>query len=318
MHNEIEQAVKELRQGQLVIIPTETVYGLAADASNEVAIKKIFALKNRPHFNPLISHYADIAEIEKDVYVDARAQKILKHLSPGPITLVLKKKDSSRISALATAGLDTAAVRIPRHKTTLEILRKFQGPIAAPSANLSTQLSPTKVEHAQKAFAGKVNLIIDGDASSEGLESTILDLTSSKAIILRFGTYTSQEIENVLEEKIFLHDNKGEIKAPGMLLKHYSPAKSKLRMSTDSAQENEALLAFGVDDIPTGFSEILNLSPSKDLAQAAKNLFSYIHHLEEKGFSSIAVMPIPNEGIGIAINDKLKRASAQSPEAKIC
>lgn len=304
----VEQAVTLLKQGEAIVLPTETVYGLAADASNESALKKVYQIKNRPSFNPLISHYADIEEIKKDVNLDSRAIKIFEHFSPGPITVVLNKTTNSRISHLATAGLKTAAVRIPNKKITLEILKKFAGPIAAPSANISTQLSPTNKSHVEKSLGKQVRLIIDGGEAEHGLESTIIDLSTTKAILLRFGTITSQEIEEIIKEEVFFKDDDGIIKAPGMMLKHYSP-KCKLRLNTTNPQDNEALLAFGEDLIPTGFAETINLSAKKDLAEVAKNLFKSIHELEDKNYDSIAVMPIPNIGIGLAINDRLKRAS---------
>mgnify|MGYP001264250864 CR=1 FL=1 len=309
MQNLIEKALKKLEKGELVVLPTETVYGLGAAAQNEDAIKKIYELKQRPKFNPLISHYAEISEIQKDVILDDRALRLLEKFSPGPLTLVLNKTENSRISSLASAGLKTAAIRIPNHPITLEILKQFAAPIAAPSANLSTTLSPTKKEHVEKSFSQDDLLIIDGGEAKHGLESTILDLSSDKAVILRFGTITSQELEKVLDEKVFLKDEDGEIKAPGSLLKHYSP-KCKLRLSCDQPQENEALLAFGTENIPDGFSEVVNLSPKKDLAEVAQKLFSSIHYLEEKAYASIAVMPIPKLGIGLAINDRLERAAS--------
>lgn len=308
MDHLIEKALALLESGETIVLPTETVYGLAASAQNEEAIKKIYKIKNRPSFNPLISHYAEISEIEKDVYLDSKAKKLLEHFSPGPLTLVLNKKKNSRICDLATANLNTAAVRIPDNEITLEILKQFKGPVAAPSANYSTELSPTKKEHVEKSLGDKVSLIIDGMQAEHGIESTILDLSTNKAVILRFGTITSQDLEEVLGQKIYLKDDDGNIKAPGMLLRHYAP-KCKLRLSTESPHENEALLAFGEKNIPQGFKEIKNLSSREDLAEVAKNLFSYIHELEEKGYESIAVMKIPNQGIGIAINDRLKRAS---------
>jgi L-threonylcarbamoyladenylate synthase len=308
MINLVDQAITLLKQGEAIVLPTETVYGLAADASNESALKKIYQIKNRPSFNPLISHYADIEEIRKDVILDSRAMKLFEHFSPGPITVVLNKSSNSRISDIATAGLKTAAVRIPNKKITLEILKGFAGPIAAPSANLSTQLSPTKKSHVEKSLGNQVELIIDGGEAEHGLESTIIDLSSSKAVLLRFGTITSQEIEEIIQEQVFLKDDNGIIKAPGMMLKHYSP-KCKLRLDTLNPQKNEALLAFGENQIPTGFTEIINLSPKKDLAEVAKNLFKSIHELEDKNYDSIAVMPIPKVGIGLAINDRLERAS---------
>jgi L-threonylcarbamoyladenylate synthase len=309
MQDQIEKAVKFLKSGETVVLPTETVYGLAADASNPEAIKKVYAIKNRPSFNPLISHYASISEIEKDVELNAKARKLLNAFSPGPLTLVLNKSTNTRICELATAGLKTAAVRIPNKEITLKILEKFAGPIAAPSANLSTELSPTKKQHVEKSLGEKVELIIDGGETEHGLESTIIDLTSEKVILLRFGTITSQDVSELLQEEVYLKDQAGKIKAPGMMLKHYSP-KCKLRLDCIEAKDNEALLAVGSENIPGGFKEVINLSEKNDLAEIAKNLFKSIHELEDKGYESIAVMPIKNEGIGLAINDRLKRAAS--------
>ena len=306
---DVELAISYLQAGEVIALPTETVYGLAAASSNEAAIEKIYDLKQRPSFNPLISHYASIDEIAKDVELDSRAEKLLKHFSPGPLTLILNKKSNSRISAKASANLKTAAVRIPNNPKTLEILEKFAAPVAAPSANISGKLSPTSKNHVEAYFKDSLPLIIDGGNSQIGLESTILDLSSDKAVLLRYGYITSQAIEAVLEETVFFKDESGEIKAPGMLLKHYAP-KCKLRANDGKAQDNEALISFGKTQLSTGFQETINLSESGDLAQAAQNLFASIFRLEQKDYQSIAIDPIPNEGIGLAINDRLSRAMA--------
>ena len=306
---DVELAVSYLKAGKVIALPTETVYGLAAASQNEAAIDKIYELKSRPNFNPLISHYANISEIAKDVELDNRAEKLLKHFSPGPLTLVLNKKTQSRISAKCSANLKTAAVRIPNNKKTLTILEKFAAPVAAPSANISGKLSPTSKTHVETYFKDSIPLIVDGGDSQIGLESTILDLSSDKAILLRYGYITSQEIEKVLGETVFLKDESGEIKAPGMLLRHYAP-KCKLRTNDGNAQSNEALISFGKTQTTPGFQEVINLSENGDLAQAAQNLFSSIFKLEQKNYTSIAIDPIPNEGIGLAINDRLSRAMA--------
>lgn len=308
MQEIVDKAISYLNSAKPFVMPTETVYGLAVDAQNELAVQEVYKIKNRPKLNPLISHYADIEEIKKDVELDQRAIDIFSKLSPGPITLVLNKTKNSRISNLVSAGLNTAAVRIPDCEITLEILRKFKAPVAAPSANLSTELSPTQKEHVEKSLAGKVDFIIDAGKTKCGLESTILDLSSKKAVILRFGTITSQEIEAVINEEVYLKDDEGKLKAPGMMLKHYAP-KTPLRMNAVEAGENEALIAFGEVDLKNGFKEVINISPSGDLAQAASNLFSVIHQLDDKAYDSIAVVTIPAIGIGLAINDRLKRAT---------
>lgn len=310
-NTQCQKALDCLKKGELVILPTETVYGIAADAQNEEAVKKIFKAKNRPDFNPLISHYAEVSEIDKDVVLDSRARKLLEKFSPGPLTLVLNKKENSRISDLVSSGLKTAAVRIPEKELSLELLKSFAAPVAAPSANLSTELSPTQIEHLNPKLLDQVSLVLDQGPCEHGIESTIVDLSTDKVIVLRFGSITSQEIEETLGEKVFLKDDSGEVKAPGSLLKHYAP-KTKLRLNSKEAlSENDALLAFGEPGSNTqAFQKVINLSPKADLAEAARNLFASLHSLDKEAFQSIAVMPIPEQGLGLAINDKLIKAAS--------
>lgn len=303
----IEEAVKLLRLGELVAFPTETVYGLGAIANNEMAVAKIFATKNRPNFNPLISHYADINEIQMDVEFNPQALKLAEKFWPGPLTLVLNKKPNSRISKLASAGLNTAAVRIPSHPTALALLREIKLPIVAPSANPSTRVSPVSAEHVERLFSNKDIYILDGGRSQIGLESTVIDLSTETPCLLRYGGTALNTIEDLIGT-ITIANKNSEIKAPGMSLQHYAPT-CPLRLDYINPKAGEALIAFGSGALPEGFTTVINISPSADLNEAASNLFAAIHNLESQSVSGIAVMPIPTEGLGIAINDRLQRAA---------
>jgi len=313
-----------LKAHQVVALPTETVYGLAALAASTEAVGKIFKIKGRPSFNPIISHYASLDELFKDVEVDERAIKLAESFWPGPLTMILNKNKDSRITDLVCAGLNTAAVRIPRHEFTLELLKQLGEPLAAPSANPSGRLSPSAAQHVADLFEGRLEWIVDGGSCKKGLESTVLDLSSDTPKLLRYGTLTVKEIENVIG-KVALAEHDETIKSPGMLLKHYAP-KSPLRLNydfTSSILENEALISFGSiaealsktesnyteADLYSKFRKIVNISPSADLDEAAAKLFAALHDLDSLALSSIAIMKIPDEGVGKAINDRLSRAA---------
>jgi len=303
----LSKVVDLLARGEPVAIPTETVYGLAADATNASAIKKIYQLKNRPSFNPLISHYYSLSQIDQDVVLNETAIKLAESFWPGPLTLVLPKKPDTNLDPLVTSGLSTAAVRIPKHKVTQKILELVNKPLAAPSANPSGRLSPSQAEHVARLFPEQDLYIVDGGSTEFGLESTIVEVLADGSLtVLRYGFITEQDLKKVIPQvRTLVH---GEIKAPGMLLQHYSPT-CPLRLTSDNPRVGEALISFGDLVVDKNFSKIINLSEAGDLQEAAANLFEVLHQLEAEGVSGIAVMPIPDLGIGKAINDRLRRAA---------
>jgi L-threonylcarbamoyladenylate synthase len=307
----IEHAARLIREGELVALPTETVYGLGADATNERAVAKIFEAKDRPHFNPLISHVLDANEAKKLVQWNDTADKLARRFWPGPLTLVLPRTEASPIALLATAGLDTAAVRAPDHPMARALIRAAGRPIAAPSANRSGTVSPTRAEHVVESLGDRVKLILDGGPCEVGLESTVLDLTTSPPTLLRPGGATREAIEAVIGP-IALSDaipsGDSARKSPGQLTSHYAPSRP-VRLNATSVAADEALLAFGPRP-PGGARQTLNLSPQGDLTEAAANLFVYLRALDQPANTRIAVMPIPASGLGLAINDRLRRSAA--------
>jgi L-threonylcarbamoyladenylate synthase len=302
----IARAAALLRAGRLVAFPTETVYGLGADATNERAVAEIFRAKGRPRFNPLIVHVPGLAEAEALADFDDRARRAATAFWPGPLTLVLPRRGESRLSLLASAGLDTVALRAPAHEIAQALLRATGRPIAAPSANRSGRVSPTEAIHVAEELGDRVALILDGGRTQVGIESTVLDLSGGSPALLRPGGVT---VERLME---FLGPIAGPAgvlpKAPGMLASHYAPL-LPLRLHAAAACPGEALLALGPDAAP-GFAETLWLSRSGDLAEAAANLFAMLRRLDRPPFTGIAVMPIPEHGLGRAINDRLRRAAA--------
>ena len=317
---DIEEAVKALRAGRLVVFPTETVYGLGADATNDAAVAAIFEAKGRPRFNPLIIHVADADAAARLGRMDARARKLAEAFWPGPLTLVLPRAEGCPVSLLATAGLDTLALRVPAHPMAQRLLTAFGGPVAAPSANISGRLSPTEAEHvAESELAEKVAVILDGDECAVGVESTIIALIPGEpARLLRPGGLAREEIEAILGEPLVRaatpgaaedadEDHSPRPESPGQLRSHYAP-RARLRLNATEPRPGEMYLAFG-PDAPKGVPG-LNLSPAGDLKEAAANLFAYLHILDETGVDTIAVAPIPEEGLGEAINDRLRRAAA--------
>lgn len=305
--NGISKAVELILKGELVAFPTETVYGLGAMASNETAVAKIFKTKNRPDFNPLISHYSNIDAIKLDVEFNLLASKLAEKFWPGPLTLVLNKTPNSRISGLASANLSTAAVRIPSHPIAIALLEQVKLPVVAPSANPSTRVSPVSAEHVERLLGDKSIYILDGGSSQIGLESTVIDLSTGHPRLLRYGGTNLSAIESVIGP-IEIANEFSDIRSPGMMLKHYSPL-CPLRLDYQNPKPGEALIAFGPGPIPEGFAAVINISPSSNLDEAASNLFAALHRLEAQNASGIAVMPIPTEGIGLAINDRLIRAA---------
>jgi L-threonylcarbamoyladenylate synthase len=302
----ISRAAALLRAGRLVAFPTETVYGLAGDATNERAVAEIFAAKARPRFNPLITHVPGLAEAEALAFFDDRARRAAARFWPGPLTLVLRRRDDSGLALLASAGLDTVAIRVPRHQVAQALLRETGRPIAAPSANRSGRVSPTEAAHVADELGDRVALILDGGRTPVGLESTVLDLSGEAAVLLRPGGVTFEDLTELLGP--IAMPAAAELKSPGMLLSHYAPS-LPLRLEAIEAHPGEALLAFG-PNAPPGFAEVLRLSRSGDLAEASANLFAMLRQLDRPAFTGIAVMPIPERGLGRAINDRLRRAAA--------
>ncbi|MGJ8527018.1 L-threonylcarbamoyladenylate synthase [Maritalea sp.] len=301
----VNEAVEHLNNESVVAIPTETVYGLAGLSASDDAVLKIFETKGRPRFNPLIVHCADLAMAQEIAQFSELAKKVADAFWPGPLTLVLPKRDDAKISDLVTAGLETVAVRLPRHPLAKELLRKLGQPVAAPSANPSGKLSPTAAEHVINAFDGAVP-VVEGGACETGLESTILAISNEQLTLLRPGSITDEMITAALGVTVYFASD-AKILAPGMLKSHYAPNAS-VRLNVTTPQPGEAYLAFGATNAsgPT----VLNLSAVGDLDEAAKNLFGHLRKLDASDVQTIAVAPIPEIGIGLAINDRLKRASA--------
>jgi L-threonylcarbamoyladenylate synthase len=307
-------AARVLGQGGLVAFPTETVYGLGADASNAAAIARLYQAKGRPAFNPLIAHVGDLTAARRIARFDSVATALAEAFWPGPLTLVLPKAENCPVADLATAGLDTVAIRIPAHAVARDILRAFGGPVVAPSANLSGHVSPTTAEHVRSDLAGRIDLIVDGGAVAVGVESTIVGCFETP-MLLRPGGLPRAEIERVLGRALTqppadADSDNGQPLAPGMLASHYAP-RTRVRLNADAIEPGEALLAFGGDAV-SGIDEatsVMNLSARGDLDEAAANLFGYLRALDAKAARTIAVMPIPNDGLGEAINDRLRRAA---------
>jgi len=303
----IERAARLIRAGKLVAFPTETVYGLGADATDEKAVARIFAAKGRPRFNPLIVHVPGLAEAEVLALFDERARGAARHFWPGPLSLVLPRRPECGLSLLASAGLDTIALRAPGHAVAQALLRAAGRPIAAPSANRSGRVSPTTAAHVAAELGDRVALILDAGPCAVGVESTVLDLTGRTPALLRPGGITLEQLSTIFGP-VEMAAGDGAPRAPGRLPSHYAPG-LKLRLDAVDARPGEALLAFG-PKAPPGFAEMLFLSRSGDLAEAAANLFAMLRRLDRPEFTGIAVMPIPDEGLGRAINDRLRRAAA--------
>jgi L-threonylcarbamoyladenylate synthase len=307
----VAAAASVLASGGLVAFPTETVYGLGADATDGEAVARLYAAKGRPRFNPLIAHVADFAAARALAMFDADAEKLARAFWPGPLTLVLPKAPGCPVSQLATAGLDTVAVRVPDHPVARDILLAFGKPVVAPSANRSGHVSPTTAAHVAADLGGRVDLIVDGGPTSVGVESTIVACLGAPAL-LRPGGLPRADIERLLGHPLGVSESSADEAplAPGMLASHYAP-KTALRLNAVDVRPGEALLAFGAN--APAAATAMNLSPSGDLVEAAANLFSHLRALDAAGAGAIAVMPIPNEGLGEAINDRLARAAAPRP-----
>ena len=302
-----EAAARCLAAGGLVAFPTETVYGLGADAGNGEAVARLYAAKGRPAFNPLIAHVADIAAARRVGVFNAAAEKLAAAFWPGPLTLVLAKQPDCIVADLALAGLDSVAVRIPAHPVARNLIEAFGGPVVAPSANRSGHVSPTSAAHVLADLRGRIDLIIDGGPCTVGVESTIVSCVEQPTL-LRPGGVPREAIEATLGAALATAPLADDAPvAPGMLSSHYAP-KAALRLDADDAKDGEALLAFGT--APSAPGAMLNLSARGDLIEAAANLFSHLRALDASGARRIAVMKVPHEGLGEAINDRLKRAAA--------
>lgn len=306
------KAATVLAAGDLVSFPTETVYGLGGDAGNDRAVAAIFDAKGRPSFNPLIVHVLEEEQASSFAAFDDRAQRLAELFWPGPLTLVLPRKADAPLSLLVSAGLDTVAVRAPAHPVARALLAAAGCPIAAPSANVSGHVSPTAPIHVAEEFpdggGGRLKVIMAGGKCPIGVESTVLDLTGDIPVLLRPGSVTREELGAVLGPVDLAGADSG-VKAPGMLSSHYAPS-LPVRLDATSVGPDEALLAFGPDQFTRGGHERLNLSPSGDLHEAAANLFAMLRALDKPCCKAIAVMPIPEQGLGVAINDRLRRAAA--------
>lgn len=311
---EIARAVR--RAGELVLsgepvaVPTETVYGLAADATNDRAVAKIYEAKGRPSFNPLIIHVADVAMARRYVDFPPLAEKLAAAFWPGPLTLVLPRREDSGISHLVSAGLETLGVRAPRHPMTQRLIREIDRPLAAPSANRSGSVSPTTADHVCDSLGGRVRLILDGGPCGIGVESTIMKIDGDRATLLRPGGVPRSAIEAAIGKPLET-SAPGKIEAPGMLESHYAP-RAVLRLGVLAPRADEAFLGFGQN--AAAGDAALNLSINGDLAEAAANLFAHLRALDaicrDRGLIGIAAAPVPNEELGEAINDRLFRAAA--------
>jgi L-threonylcarbamoyladenylate synthase len=302
---QIARAAEILREGALVAFPTETVYGLGADATNDRAVAGIFEAKGRPRFNPLIVHVRDVERAQAPAEFNLAATRLAECFWPGPLTLVLPRKPDCPLSLLVSAGLDTVALRVPAHPVAQQILADCKRPIAAPSANRSGHVSPTTAAHVAGDLGARVQLVLDGGATPHGIESTVIGFDGEHAVLLRPGVIAREDIEAIAGPLIA--PQPGQIAAPGQLASHYAP-RSSLRLYASDLQRGEALLAFGAHVLDAAV--VRNLSPSGDLTEAAANLFSMLRELDTCSATRIAVMPIPEQGLGEAINDRLRRAAA--------
>lgn len=301
----IAAAARILRDGGLVSFPTETVYGLGGDATQGRAVARIFAAKGRPSFNPLIVHVAEPSWVAEIAQPDSRFDMLARAFWPGPLTFVLRRSADCPISELASAGLDSLAVRMPDHTVAQDLLRSVQRPLAAPSANASGSVSPTLAQHVRDSLGDKVDLIVDGGPCRIGLESTVLDLTRAKAAILRPGAITAEQISDLIGPVDVVTESTAAPTSPGQLASHYAPT-LPVRLNVTAPAPGEAWLGFG----PSAGAS-LNLSVTADPVEAAANLFAMMRALDDAAkYTGIAIAPIPAAGIGIAINDRLRRAAA--------
>ena len=301
----LNKTIKVLNKGSLIALPTETVYGLAGSAYSRASVAKIYQLKRRPKLNPLIIHYYDINQISDDVIINDHFKKLYKQLCPGPITFILKKDKKSKIHSLASAKLQTVAVRFPKHKVMRSILKKINYPLAMPSANISSGVSPVCALDVYEEFKKKIHLIIDGGRSEIGIESTVVDLTN-KPTILRPGIIESSKIEKILKIKVKKNKKKLKIKSPGMLKKHYSPGLPILINQTNP--DNKSAFIYLGNKYKNN-KNFFSLSKNSNLKEAASNLYKIFRVIKKRGFKKIQISEIPFKGPGVAINDRINRAA---------
>jgi L-threonylcarbamoyladenylate synthase len=302
--SEISDAARLLRRGGLVAFPTETVYGLGADATSDAAVARIFAAKSRPQFNPLISHVASVDAAMALGEFPKPAERLARQFWPGPLTLVVKRRQDCPVSLLASAGLESIALRVPRHDMALALLAAVEIPIAAPSANRSGRISPTTAGHVRQSLGADVDLVLDGGPCAVGVESTVVQFLEGKANLLRPGGLAREVLEQAMGSRFDDLDGGGPLHGPGQLESHYAP-RAGLRLNAVSPLYGETYVGFGTFG-DGGFS----LSPAGDLREAAANLFRILHEVDALGSAMIAVAPIPDTGLGEAINDRLRRAAA--------
>ena len=301
----LSKAKKILEKNNIIAVPTETVYGLAGNAYSNSSIKKIYKLKKRPKKNPLIIHYYNIKELRKDAYIDEKFLKLYKKFSPGPLTYVLRKKKKSKISSLANAKLKSIAVRFPKNITIRNLLKQLNFPLAIPSANISSNVSPISASDVVDEFGKKINFILDGGRSTIGLESTVISLYG-KTKILRPGVISHKKIGKILKKNISVSKKTKELRSPGLLKKHYSPG-IPIKLNCKKADKKTAFIVFGRKYKKAG--NVFNLSSDGSLKEAAKNLYKTLRKIKNLKYKKINVVKIPKHNIGIAINDRLRRAS---------
>tara|TARA_Y100000590_G_scaffold242355_1_gene272374 strand:+ start:2483 stop:3424 length:942 start_codon:yes stop_codon:yes gene_type:complete len=301
----LSKAKKILKKNNVIAVPTETVYGLAGNSYSDFAVKKIYKLKKRPKKNPLIIHYHSLSNLERDAHINDKFLNLYKKFSPGALTYILRKKRDSKISSLANGNLKSIAVRFPSNKTIRNLLKNLNFPLAIPSANISSNVSPTKAKDVFDEFGKKINFILDGGASKIGLESTVINLYG-KVKILRPGAINPNQIKKVLKKKISILKKSKKINSPGLLKKHYSPG-IPIKLNCKKSDKKAAFIVFGKKYKKT--NNVFNLSRRGDLKEAGKNLYKMLRKIKNLKYKKINVVKIPNKNIGIAINDRLKRAS---------
>jgi L-threonylcarbamoyladenylate synthase len=307
---DLDDAVALLAQGGLVALPTETVYGLAADAQSDDAVARLFAAKGRPAFNPLIVHVASLAAARALVQPTPLFETLAAAFWPGPLTLVADRRPEARVSALAAAGLDTLAVRVPSDPIARAAVARFGRPLVMPSANVSGGLSPTRAADVARDLEGRIDAVVDGGECAAGVESTVIDARGPRPVLLRAGALPRAAIAAVAGPVADPDtEDAGAPHSPGRLARHYAPRRARLRLDANAPRPGEAYLAFG----PAAWAE-LNLSPQGDLTEAAARLFASLRALDDAGYARIAVAPVSGEGLGEAINDRLARAAAARDE----
>ena len=309
-HSDIAAAAQALREGRLVAFPTETVYGLGADATNDEAVARVYAAKGRPSFNPLIAHVPDLEEAFALGQFTEEAKSLARAFWPGPLSLVVPRAASCPVSLLASAGHDSIAIRIPSHPMALDLLKATGRPVVAPSANPSGKISPTTAEHVRRHLKDKVAMVLDGGRCKVGVESSVVSFLADGPKLLRQGGVPRTEIEKVLGHAIAVESHSARPHAPGQLLSHYAPH-AELRLNADAPREGEAYLGFG----PLHAHGPWTLSARGDLVEAAASLFRLLHEIDATGVARIAVAPVPHHGLGEAINDRLLRAAAPRDSA---